>query len=150
MTNPRTAYRENDVRGATALRLVVLLYEQLVLDLRQALHALENHDIELRTHRINHAILIIGHLQSPLDFINGGRVAQDLDNFYNALRQNLVYVQFHPSKSGIRQQITDLLALREAWIEVERSEKAPMAVRTEGTASTAGRESIPAHVDWKG
>jgi len=28
MTNPRIAYREADVRGATAVRLVVLLYEQ--------------------------------------------------------------------------------------------------------------------------
>jgi flagellar protein FliS len=144
MTNPRTAYRENDVRGATAVRLVVLLYEQLVQDLSQALHAIEQNDIELRTKRINHAILVIGHLQSPLDFANGGKVAQDLDHFYNVLRQNLVQVQVHPSQAGLSQQITDLLAVREAWTEVERAEKSLVAaVITTITATVPSGGSSP-------
>ena len=155
MTNPRTAYRENDVRGATAVRLVVLLYEQLVQDLRQALQAIEQNDIEVRTKRINHAILVIGHLQSPLDFANGGKVAQDLDHFYNALRQNLVQVQFHPSQAELSQQITDLLAVREAWTDVERAEKSLVATTVTTTSSTvpSGAESIesdPVRVTWKG
>jgi flagellar secretion chaperone FliS len=155
MTNPRTAYRENDVRGATAVRLVVLLYEQLVQDLRQALHAIEQNDIEVRTKRINHAILVIGHLQSPLDFANGGKVAQDLDHFYNVLRQNLVQVQFHPSQAELSQQITDLLAVREAWTDVERAEKSLVATTVTTTSSTvpSGAESIesdPVLVTWKG
>jgi len=156
MTNPRTAYRENDVRGATAVRLVVLLYEQMIQDLTQAAQAIEQNDIELRTKRINHAILVIGHLQSPLDFANGGKVAQDLDHFYNVLRQNLVQVQFHPSKLGICQLITDLLAVREAWIEVERAEKSLITTAAITTAASmvpsgaADPESDPVHMDWKG
>jgi len=155
MTNPRTAYRENDVRGATAVRLVVLLYEQLVQDLRQALQAIEQNDIEVRTKRINHAILVIGHLQSPLDFANGGKVARDLDHFYNVLRQNLVQVQFHPSQAELSQQITDLLAVREAWTDVERAEKSLVATTVTTTSSTvpSGAESIesdPVRVTWKG
>jgi flagellar protein FliS len=154
VTNPRTAYRENDVRGATAVRLVVLLYEQLVQDLSQALHAIEQNDIELRTKRINHAILVIGHLQSPLDFANGGKVAQDLDHFYNVLRQNLIQVQFHPSQAGLSQQITDLLAVREAWTEVERAEKSLVtnAVATTPSTLTFGGpspEPEPVRAHWK-
>jgi flagellar secretion chaperone FliS len=152
MTNPRTAYRENDVRGATAVRLVVLLYEQLVQDLRHALQAIEHNDIELRTKRINHAILVIGHLQSPLDFANGGKVARDLDHFYNVLRQNLVQVQFHPSQAGLSQQITDLLAVREAWTEVERAEKSLAATTVTPTTVPSGTESIesdPVRAHWK-
>ena len=91
--------------------------------LTQAVQAVEQNDIERRTKLINHAILVIGHLQSPLDFENGGKVARDLDHFYNVLRQNLVQVQLHPSKAGICQLITDLLAVREGWIEVERELK---------------------------
>jgi len=159
LTNPRTAYRENDVRGATAVRLVVLLYEQLVQDLRQALQAIEQNDIELRTKRINHAILVIGHLQSPLDFANGGKVAQDLDHFYNVLRQNLVQVQFHPSRAGLSQQITDLLAVREAWTEVERAEKTLVATADMTAIATPSGMSSPGaddpepdrvRMDWKG
>jgi flagellar protein FliS len=151
MTNPRTAYRENDVRGATSVRLVVLLYDQLVQDLIRAAHAIEENDIELRTRMLNHAILVIAHLQSPLDFAKGGKVAKDLDHFYNVLRHNLVQVQFDPSKQAITQQITDVQALREAWIEVDRAQN-PVVMPSNRSipARDAEPESGPARVDWKG
>ena len=155
MTNPRSAYRETDVRGATAVRLVVLLYEQMIQDLRQAAQAIEQNDIELRTNHINHAILVIAYLQSGLDFATGGKVAQDLSDFYDLLRQNLVQVQFLPSQAGIGQQITDLLAVREAWTEVEQAEKSSVTMEGTTTPSTfsSGTESLesdPVRVTWKG
>ena len=151
MTDARTTYRENDVRGATAVRLVVLLYEQIIQDLTQAAQAIEQNDIVLRTKLINHAILVIGHLQSPLDFDQGCKVAQDLEHFYNVLRQNLVQVQFFPSKAGIQQLITDVLAVREAWIEVERTESPSVTTTARAVPSgTADLESQPVRLDWKG
>jgi len=157
MTDPRIAYREADVRGATAVRLVVLLYEQLIQDLSKAAQAIEQNDIELRTNRINHAILVIGYLQSPLDFAKGGKVAKNLDNFYNALRKNLVQVQFFPSPASIPPLLKDVLAVREAWIEVEQKEKsfvtpAATVVPSDPTISlnTASADSKPARVDWQG
>jgi flagellar secretion chaperone FliS len=120
--NIQQSYREASVRGANPVQLVVRLYEQMIEDMRQVAIAIEQNDIMLRTKRIRHAILVIGHLQSSLDFSKGGKVAQDLNRFYDVLRQNLVQVQFHPSKRGVSQAITDLLAVREAWIEVERAE----------------------------
>jgi len=150
MTNARTSYRENDVRGASAVQLVVLLYEQLVQDLRQALLAVEHGDIELRTKRINHAILVIGHLQSPLDFEKGGKVAKDLENFYNVLRQSLVQVQFQPSKSGLCQLITDLLAIREAWIVVEQAERSAVSPGSPALSSSIDHQTEHVRMDWKG
>jgi len=151
MTSASTAYRVNDVRGASPVRLVALLYEQIIQDLNQAVEAIEQNDIELRTNRINHAILVIGYLQSPLDFANGGKVAQDLDRFYNVLRENLVQVQFFPSNARIRQLITDVMAVREAWIEVERTQRPLVATAANRDPSgAAGSESEPVRVDWKG
>lgn len=151
MTHPRSAYRENDVRGATAIRLVVLLYEQLIQDLGRAMQSIEQGDIEARTDRINHAILVIAHLQSPLDFVKGGKVARDLDHFYNVLRQNLVQIQFLPSQENLRQQITDLLVVREAWIEVEKVTH-PVIATPQGNlaANPPGAPSEPLRLDWKG
>jgi len=148
MTNARTTYRENNVGGASAERLVVLLYEQIVQDLTRAAQAIAQNDIMLRTKLINHAILVIGHLQSPLNFDQGGKVAKDLEHFYNVLRQNLVQVQFFPSKAGIQQLITDVLAVREAWIEVERTEGPSVTARA--VPSAADPESEPVRVDWRG
>jgi flagellar biosynthetic protein FliS len=158
MTNAPKAYREADVRGATAVRLVVLLYEQIIRDLSQAAQAIEQNDIELRTKCINHAILVVGYLQSPLDFANGGKVAKDLDHFYNALRQNLVQVQFFPTKVGINQLIRDMLAVREAWIEVERAETAlitrvvitPASSATAPSPVSSAPDPYPARAKWQG
>jgi flagellar protein FliS len=156
MTNPRLAYREAEVRGASPIRLVILLYGQLIQDLTRAAQAIEQNNIELRTTCLNHAILVVGYLQSPLDFDQGGKVARDLNHFYNTLRQNLVQVQFFPSQAGIRRQITDVLALREAWLEVERAEKASIrpatASATTETVPSASIASEPDRVrlDWHG
>lgn len=156
MTTPRIAYRENAARGATGVRLVILLYEQLIQDLTRAAQAIKQNDIELRTKCLNHAVLVIGYLQSPLDFERGGKVAKDLDRFYNSLRQDLVQVQFFPSKVGIDQRITDLLTLRDAWIEVERAEKSSLAPAPAATsarassASSAESEPEPAGMDCHG
>lgn len=105
------------------MQLVVMLYEQAIQDLREAARAIEQNNIELRTNKINHAILVLAHLQSGLDFSKGGKVSQDLNHFYDVLRQNLMQVQFKPTEKGIAYQITDLLSVREAWTEVERVEK---------------------------
>ncbi|MGA2456333.1 MAG: flagellar export chaperone FliS [Terriglobales bacterium] len=148
--NIQQSYREAAVRGASPVELVVRLYEQTIEDLRQAASAIEQNEIERRTKRIKHAILVIGHLQSALDFAKGGKVARDLDNFYNAVRQSLVWVQFHPSKRGVTQLITDLLAVREAWILVDRAERPSVTLAAGMVASAPGPESLPVRMDWKG
>jgi len=121
---PSIAYREDAARGSHPVRLVVLLYEQMIEDLRQATNAIRQNNVELRTHRINHAISVIGYLQSCLNRDAGGQVALHLERFYDQLRGNLVKAHFSVSPAILSQQITDLLSLRETWSEVERAEAA--------------------------
>jgi flagellar secretion chaperone FliS len=128
--NPRTAYREDTTRGAHPVRLVVLLYEQIIEDLRQAVNAIAQNNIELRSNKINHAISVIGYLQSSLNKDAGGQVALNLERFYDQLRVNLVIAQFRMSPAILSQQITDLLALREAWSAVESEVKNAAAALT--------------------
>jgi flagellar protein FliS len=117
----RTSYREAAVRGARPLQLVILLYEQGIDDLRRALAALQRGDIETRTRQINHALVVIGHLQASLDMEQGAQVARNLQRFYHLLRDSLVTAHGKQSVTILQEGITDLMSLREAWIEVERS-----------------------------
>lgn len=136
------------MQGASSVGLISRLYEQIVEDLRQAIKAVESDDVELRTSRINHAILVIGHLQSQLDFEAGAKVAEALRNFYDSLRQNLIQAQLLKSKVLLAQQITDLLAVREAWNEVELAEKSSVIAVHENVETEA--LSTPVTLERKG
>jgi flagellar protein FliS len=143
----RRSYREASIRGARPVELVMRLYEQIVEDLRHAVRAIEQGDIELRTNRLNHAILVIAYLQSQLNLASDSKVSGNLNLFYDSLRRNLVQVQFHPSVSGVNQQIIDLMEVREAWTEVERAEKLVNATACDNVpartmAAAAGVEVI--------
>jgi flagellin-specific chaperone FliS len=105
-----------------------MLYEQLIEDLRLAIDAMGRSDIEARTHKINHAILILAHLQSALCAQANSSVTQNLETFYNQVRNHLIAAQAHGSVRLLNQEVTDLLTMREVWIEVERRELAATAV----------------------
>lgn len=114
------------MEGASPVRLVILLYEQAFEDLRHALDAHRRGDIEGRTGHINHAILVIGYLQASLDKEQGGRVALNLERFYDQVRSGLVDAQFRQSATALEQQISHLMQVHEAWCEVERANAAPV------------------------
>lgn len=119
--NPGLSYRETAVAGASPVRLVILLYEQVVEDLRRALDAQRHNDVEGRTREINHAILVLGHLQATLDKDQGGRVSSNLERFYEQVRVGLVEAQFQQSELALEQQISCVMRVHDAWCEVERS-----------------------------
>lgn len=128
------------------MRLVAMLYEQMVEDLRRAIQAIDENRIAARTNAINHAILILGHLQNRLDHAAGGEVAHRLEKFYNLTRQKLMEAQCDVSRDILEQHISLLLQLRDAWIQVEQSETAA-SVLAPPVAELDGTEE---HADWKG
>lgn len=124
----KTSYREVAVRGASPVRLVICLYEQAIADLRRAIMALEQGDIEARTRGINHALTVIAQLQGSLDMERGGKVARNLQQFYNAVRIGLADAQRRQSKGILEEQISQLMLVHEAWQEVERDTAMPKSV----------------------
>ena len=119
--DPSAAYRHAAGHSASPVRLVIMLYEQLVKDLRRASAAMEKNEIEIRTQEIAHALLVVGRLQGTLDMQRGGEVASSLDRFYSVLRTNLLVAQVRASREVLGNLITQLLTLRHAWEEVDRA-----------------------------
>jgi flagellar protein FliS len=120
-------YRETTVRGASPVRLVICLYEQAIEDLRRAVIAQEKGAIEARTREINHALMVIAQLQGSLDMQRGGEVAFNLGRFYTAVRAGLCEAQIQQSAKLIERQISQLVTVYEAWLEVERATDLPSA-----------------------
>lgn len=137
----RLSYRESAVEGASPVRLVALLYEQAIEDLKRARAALDRGDIEARTRAINHAVVVIGYLQSSLNKEQGGSVATNLERFYNQLRASLVEAQFAQSAAIVERVISHLVEVHAAWCEVERANTAP-AIARDLTPSSPG-QSVP-------
>lgn len=119
--NPKISYRETAARSASPVQLVIHLYEQAIEDVRRAIIAMEKGDIEARTKAINHALKVIGHLQGTLDMARGSEVAVNLNRFYNTIRTKLLEAQFKQSARILEEQVSQLVLVHEAWLEVERA-----------------------------
>jgi flagellar protein FliS len=127
--------------------LVILLYEQAIADLGRALGAHRRGDIENRTREINHAILVLGHLQTSLDKDQGGQVAQNLERFYHQVRAGLVDAQMRQSPEALEQQISHLMLVRDAWREVERTTTVAVTSSFEPALPATSNELRP--TEWK-
>jgi flagellar protein FliS len=113
-------YRQVSTRGASPVGLVVQLYDIIFSDLQRALEALAAGDIERRTAKLSHALLVIAELQNTLDHERGGEVARRLKNFYNVTRGMILEANIRCSAEAI-QKIMDLyMPLRQAWQQVEQ------------------------------
>lgn len=133
----RYSYREAGARGASPARLVICLYEQAIEDLRRAVIAMDKGQIEVRTKQINHALMVVAQLEGSLDMARGGEVAINLARFYAMVRRGLTEAQMKQSSKILQDQISQLVVVHEAWLEVERA--------TEGTGyreSTAGGAAV--------
>jgi flagellar secretion chaperone FliS len=148
MTDPRKAYRESAARGASPVGQIVLLYEQMVEDLRRALRAIEANQIEERTNAINHAMVVVSHLQNSLNFEVGGDVAPQLERFYNMVRGRLLEAQFQVSKEILNEQIGLLLDLRDAWIEVDHAATSQTAAASTGPAASVPDDAPRPPGEW--
>jgi flagellar secretion chaperone FliS len=144
----RLRYREAAIRGASPVRLVICLYEQAIADMRRAIAALEKGDIEARTRAINHALTVIAHLQGTLDMTQGGEVAANLSQFYGLIRAGLVQGHATQSAKILEEQISLLMTIHEAWLEVERITAVPPAQVASARTAPALAEPRISVADW--
>jgi len=119
MKDARRAYLESAVRGAKPVRLTILLYEQLVQDVSRAAQAVAKRDFEATANEIQHAIGVIGYLQSTLKPGSGSPVTRNLARFYTMLREQLMEAQVRRSHELLEELRKHLLDIREAWLKVE-------------------------------
>lgn len=148
-TDPKFAYRESTARAATPVGRVILLYEQAIQDIGAAAAAIADNQVEQKTNKLGHALLVIGELQACLDLDRGGEVARNLERFYELVRKRLLDAQISNSATVLREQIDLLLSVRSAWIEVEQQSRQQAAVAAASSAEgPAASPGLP--LRWRG
>jgi len=120
MRDPAHAYRELAVGAASPVGLVVMLYEDVVRSLRRALDAVQRNNIERRTLELSHAIVVIGYLQSVLDYEKGGNIARGLSNFYNSARSKILECSGPQAPQLLESLAAEFSDLESGWKEMDR------------------------------
>jgi flagellar protein FliS len=118
--DPRQVYQESAARGATPIELVILLYDSAIDDMRRALTAMQQSEIEKRSAQIAHALIVLQQLQGTLDFERGGSAARQFEQFYNLVRAKLLEAQIRGSSELMRQQIACMSEVRDSWAQARQ------------------------------
>jgi flagellar secretion chaperone FliS len=119
MSPTETAYRKTALGGASGFGLLIALYDTLAGDLRRAAEAERANDIEKRCREVNHALLVIAHLEDGTSRGPGGELAQQLTAFYSSLRQKVIVAQAKRSAEILEQQMAQVLEIRAVWQGME-------------------------------
>jgi flagellar secretion chaperone FliS len=124
------SYRQHALDGASAIDLVVALYDGIVRFLNEAMRAVDHGDAEGRRYQVKRALDIIIHLQARLRMDVGGEPARALAEFYAALFAQIVQASHSASKARFAHAIDCVKNVREAWRQVARDPGAnPGALR---------------------
>jgi flagellar protein FliS len=126
------------VENASAAGLVMILFDLLVNDLKNAITAMAAQDIEKRTDELKHGFLVLQQLQESVDMENGGDAAKHFSAFYSAIQCKMLEAQLQKSPEILQRQIDLLMDVRQAWQTVS----SPTPVST--PAESAGSPTSPA------
>jgi flagellar secretion chaperone FliS len=109
------SYREMEILSASPERLVVICFDQLVIQLNRARIAAEQGDPRVRVAAMTKARAIITELLSTLDFEQGGRISTDLAALYRFLLADLTDQALAPNASRLVQLAAIAADLRDGF-----------------------------------
>jgi flagellar protein FliS len=131
------SYQEHALEGASAVDLVVALYDGVLRFLYAASAAVERGDQAARREAVKRALDIIIHLQARLRMDVGGRPAQVLSEFYASIFAQILQASQAASQQKFEHVIGCVRNVRDAWRQVAKDPEvnpAPAQVRARITA----------------
>lgn len=114
-----SAYQQASAHGASPVGLVLSLYDTILRDFRRADAAMAQGNVETRVFELNHALTVIAHLQSVLDFERGGDAAKRFSNFYEVTRGMILSVNVDAKRETLQKLIEMYSSMRQAWQQAE-------------------------------
>lgn len=114
------SYQEYALDGASAVDLVVALYDGILRFLHSASAAVERGDANARRASVKRALDIIIHLQARLRMDVGGRPAQVLSEFYASIFAQILQASQSASQQKFEHAIDCVKNVRDAWRQVAR------------------------------
>lgn len=122
MTSPhlRDRYLQDSINTASPGKLLLMLYDRLVLDLMQAEEALRGNEREQAHEKLTHAQEIVIELHSSLD-VEAWSGAPGLASLYTFLLTELIGANINRSPERVASCRALVEPLRDAWREAAAS-----------------------------
>jgi flagellar protein FliS len=114
------SYQEHALDGASAVDLVVALYDGMIRFLYAAIDGVERGDATARRIAVRRTLDIIIHLQARLRMDVGGKPAEALSEFYASIFAQILQASQSASKAKFEHAIHCVRNVRDAWREVAK------------------------------
>jgi len=135
-TRQRDSYREAEVLSSSPERLIPLLYEHLLVNLKRGGRCIRKGDIDGKFHHLSKAADIVAELIGALDFEAGGEIALRLGSLY-AFWAKEISIAARALEADRLDAIVELVdSLRASWVEAVRV--------VEGAADASPPDGVPA------
>jgi flagellar protein FliS len=109
------AYQRIGISTADPVKIVVMLYEGAIKNLRRAAEHFGESRKDRGSERIKKALDIIHYLHSTLDFDHGGAIAENLARLYDYARDTLSAANIEADVEKIHTAMEILQTLLEGW-----------------------------------
>lgn len=109
------AYRQMSVETASPGELVLMLYNEAIRNMREAVGLIERKDVPAAGERLLKAQDIIDELRGSLDLSAGGDLASRLDRVYDYVYSQLVEANLKKASEPLEDAVKVLGELRTGW-----------------------------------
>lgn len=124
-------------------RQLVMLYDAVIRNLKQAKLAIEEKRFEDRFNLLSKAGNIISGLHGSIDFEKGGSIAEMLNNYYFAIDMRMINLNRSNSPEECDGIIEEVKMMRDAWEKIDHELSLPIGL-PKAEASADSPEKISA------
>ena len=117
---PTATYREAEVLGVTPQRLVPLMYQNLLVNLKRGSMRIRQGDIEGKHEALSVALDLMYELLAALDFEQGGEIARRLASLYSFWVREISEAGRSMQADRIDKVSEMVQSLQESWDEAAR------------------------------
>lgn len=137
MTKSVRAYRTSATEGASHIDILLACYDALAEDIRLAGKSSSTGDIAARCRHSEHALLLIGHLESWLSLLDDAELSGSVGSFYSYLRAEILRLQFSPEPRKFTDLAFVVCETRASWQKKQSGELSQIGARAEPPYSPA-------------
>ncbi len=121
------AYRDMEVLSAPPGRLVVIVYDFLLVHLRRTAIAIDMNNVELRSESLGKAQAALAELMGDLDLERGGEIGKQLSGLYAFFIRSLIEVGQTKDRQLLGRITGQVTELRDAFAQISVTASASAA-----------------------